>query len=126
MTADDLAGVGTRSGGLKQRWATDSKPEPVLRPVPGGQEYATELRNDAQYASYVDQGHRMDRHFVPGLMVNPGTGRLERVDPALGGIMVGTKTKYVPGVFMSEAGVDAFKDSSVRELGRIAREVFKP
>lgn len=59
-------------------------------------------------------------------MVNPGTGKLERVDPELGGMMVGTKTKYVPGVFMSEAGIDAFEDSSVRELGRVAREVFKP
>ena len=26
----------------------------------------SELNNDKQYASFVNDGHRMDRHFVPG------------------------------------------------------------
>lgn len=126
MTEDDLAGVGTRSGRLKQLWATDSKTEPEIRPHPGGGvEYLTRLGNNAEYASYVDQGHRMDKHFVPGLMADPVTGKLERVDPKLGGIMVGTKTSYVPGIHASEAGRDAFEDSAVRELNKIAREVFR-
>lgn len=135
-TADDMSGVSTRSGQLKQHWATDSKTVPEVRPHPGGGvEYVSRLGNDMRYASYVDRGHRMDRHFVPGLAVNPVTGKLERVEAKytdeLGishvrGIVVGTKTFYVQGVFMTDAGHKAFEDTALVELDKIAREVFKP
>lgn len=126
-TGDDLGGVSTRSGQLKEHWATDSKVEPQVRAGQGGgTEYAAMLRNNMDYASYVDQGHRMDKHFVPGLMVNPATGKLERVDPSMGGIMVGTKTGYVPGVFMAEAGREAFEDNAMKGLDGLAREVLGP
>ena len=72
-TLDDLSGTNTRSGGMKQHWATDSRVVPVKR----GSTYVTELNNDKQYASYVNDGHRMDRHFVPGLVINPESGMLE-------------------------------------------------
>lgn len=126
MTADDLSGVGTRSGHLKAHWATDSVTDPVVRPASSGVEYATALANEVDYASYIDQGHRLDKHFVPGLMVNPVTGKLERVDPALGGIMVGIKTSYVSGLFMAEAGRRAFEERAQRELSRLILEVFRP
>lgn len=126
-TEAGLGGVNARSGQLKQHWATDSVTEPEIRPGGAGcAEYAAQLRNDTQYASYVDQGHRVEKHFVPGLMVNPATGRLEQVDPGLGGIMVGTKTAYVAGVFMAEAGHEAFEDAALKMLDGVAREVFKP
>lgn len=64
-----------------------------------------------QYASYVNNGHRMDRHFVPGLYINPFSGQLEYDAAKKGevGIMVGTKTDYVPGLFMAEAGEEAYQ-----------------
>lgn len=126
-TAEDMGGVNTRSGQLKQHWATDSKTAPDVRPHPGGGvEYAALLKNNQQYASYVDRGHRMDKHFVPGLVINQVTGRLERVEPSQGGIMVGTKTFYVQGAFMTDAGHKAFEETALRELDRTVREVFKP
>lgn len=113
-TADSLSGTNTRSGELKQHWATDSTTTPQQQ---GGQ-YITELANDKQYASFVNDGHRMDRHFVPGLYVNPASGLLE-YDPGRKnevGIMVGTKTQYVPGVYMMEAGQKAYEETVKTEL----------
>lgn len=115
-------GALTISGELAQHWADDSQVEPAA----SGKEYQTALANNVQYASYVNDGHRMDRHFVPGLMINPNTGRLERVDPARGGIVVGTKTAYVPGLYMKEKGVDKYKEVVEAESERLAREVFGP
>ena len=88
-TLDDLSGTNTRSGGMKQHGATDSRVVPVKR----GSTYVTELNNDKQYASYVNDGHRMDRHFVPGLVINPESGMLEYNPDGKGGIVVGTKTQ---------------------------------
>ena len=103
----DVRGAKTRSGELKAHWATDS----ITKPQKRGRELVTSLLNNVQYASYVNDGHRMDRHFVPGLYVNPFSGELEydaeRKDEV--GIMVGTKTQYVPGLFMAEKGEEAYK-----------------
>ena len=62
-TADSLSGINTRTGELKQHWATDSK---IIPEQQAGQ-YVTELNNNKEYASFVNDGHRMDKHFVPGL-----------------------------------------------------------
>lgn len=107
-TTDDLRGTNTRTGEMKQHWVTDSKIEPVKK----GDRYVTELNNDRQYASYVDQGHRMDKHFVPGLYLNPDSGLLEYDLAVDTGIVVGTKTPYVKGKFM----VDAAKEEYHRVL----------
>ena len=83
----------TRTGELKQHWATDSK---IIPEQQAGQ-YVTELNNNKEYAYFVNDGHRMDKHFVPGLYVNPASGLLE-YDPSRKdevGIMVGTQTQYV-------------------------------
>ena len=112
-TLDDLSGTNTRSGDMKQHWASDSKVTPVKR----GDTYVTELNNDKQYASYVNDGHRMDRHFVPGLVINPGSGLLEFNPDGTGGIVVGTRTAYVPGLFMV--------DKAVEEYRRVLREELK-
>ena len=61
-TADSLSGINTRTGELKQHWATDSK---IIPEQQAGQ-YVTELNNNKEYASFVNDGHRMDKHFVPG------------------------------------------------------------
>ena len=102
----DLSGTHTRTGELKAHWLTDS----VIEPEKHGRTMVTSLKNNMQYASYVNDGHRMDRHFVPGLYINPFSDQLE-YDAARKnevGIMVGTKTKYVEGLFMAEAGDEAY------------------
>ena len=119
-TLDDLSGTNTRSGEMKQHWASDSKVIPVRR----GDTYVTELNNDKQYASYVNDGHRMDRHFVPGLYINTGSGLLEYdADYAAGGggIMVGTKTSYVPGLHMEEAAQEEYHRTVAAEAEKLRR-----
>ena len=97
----EIRGVHTITGELAAHWATDSRTEPVQ----AGGTFSTTLENDRQYASYVNDGHRMDKHFVPGLYVD-GSGVLS-MDPARDvGMVVGTKTKYVPGLYMKEAGIE--------------------
>ncbi len=114
-------GAGTITGELAQHWADDSQVELM----DSGGEYRTVLANNVQYASYVNDGYRMDKHFVPGLMVNPESGLLERVDPSMGGITVGTKTTYVPGLYMKEKAVDKYREVAEAELPKLAREVFQ-
>jgi hypothetical protein len=119
--ANELRGTGTVSGELKGAWATDSVIEPEL--TTDG--YKCLLANNTGYASYVNNGHRMDRHFVPGLMVNEYSGLLERVPPDMGGIMVGTKTDYVPGVYMTDKAREVYEAVIISELSRKCREACK-
>lgn len=123
-TQDDLRGTNTRSGEMKQHWATDSRIEPVGGALSGGKEFITVLANNMQYASYVNDGHRMDRHFVPGLYINTGSGLLEYdADYAAGGggIMVGTKTSYVPGLHMEEAAQEEYHRTVAAEAEKLRR-----
>lgn len=116
-TLDDLSGTNTRSGGMKQHWASDSKVTPAKR----GDTYVTELNNDKQYASYVNDGHRMDRHFVPGLYVNPSSGMLEINPDGTGGLVVGTQTSYVPGLHMEEAAQEEYHRTVAAEAEKLRR-----
>ena len=73
-TADSLSGTNTRTGELKQRWATDSRTEPYG--LLGG-ELVTNLSNNANYASYVNDGHwtnpkGVQYRFVPGYWLDDG------------------------------------------------------
>ena len=103
-----IAGTNMRTGHMAEAWVKDS----IVTPSFG----KTELRNNQQYASYVNDGHRMDRHFVPGLIKN---GRLlERAaEGDDGGIMVGTKTTYVKGLYI--------KEKAIRKYRKVARENLK-
>ena len=83
----------------------------------------TVLANNMEYASYVNDGHRMDKHYVPGLMVNPFNGMLERVPPDAGGIVVGTKTTYVEGLFMTDAAKEEYQRVLKEESKRFFEEV---
>ncbi len=119
---NDLGGTNARSGQLKAHWATDSRTEPEA--VPGG--YKSILANNQQYASYVDKGFRMDRHFVPGLYIN-SLGKLE-YDPARKGevgLTVGTKTQYVRGQFMVDKAVDAYRQTILALLDEQIEELTK-
>ena len=99
--------------------------EPMGGALSGGSTYVTVLANDMEYASYVDQGHRMDRHFVPGLYVNPESGLLEYDPAAKVGIVVGTKTKYVKGEFMVDKAKEAYEKAVLTELDKEIERLFK-
>ena len=101
-----IAGVNARTGDLAQHWTLDS----ITRPVNG----KTELVNTMQYASYVDRGHRVDRHFTSHLAVEGGM--LVGKPAGDGGLMVGVKTDYVPGKYMVDAAKEKYKSEVKRML----------
>jgi hypothetical protein len=77
-----------------------------------------------QYASYVNDGHRVDKHFVPGLTVDGGT--LQKAPAGSDtGLTVGVKTTYVPGLYMKEAGIAKYKTVVRTELDKRVREAFQ-
>ena len=116
----EIRGVHTITGELAEHWATDSQTVPSQS---GGQ-FITALANDKQYASYVNDGHDVDKHFVPGLYVDDA-GALSYDPERDVGLIVGTKTKYVPGLYMKEAGVEKYKEVTEKELGKLAEEMFR-
>lgn len=124
-TADDLAGTGTRSGEMKAHWATDSKTKPMGGALSGGKEFHTVLANDKPYASFVNDGHRMTKHFVPGLDVDPYTGKLEKTKDGKGGIVVGTKTAYVEGLYMADQAKKAYQETVEAEAREKIEKLFK-
>ena len=113
-------GNNTVTGELKAHWATDSKTEPQRK----GAGYVTELNNNIEYASYVDQGHRLDRHFVPGLYVDE-SGVLNYDPAAKVGLVVGTKTRYVKGEFMADKGKEAYEKTVIAELDKEIERLFR-
>lgn len=118
-TGDSLKGTNTRTGALKQHWATDSQ----TRPQKQGNDYVTTLSNNMQYASYVNDGHRMDRHFVPGLDINPNSGMLEYNPDGKGGIIVGTKTSYVEGLHITDKAINEYTKAVKIEVDKLVRKV---
>lgn len=110
-----ISGTGTRTGQMAQHWALDSE----ITPVNG----KTVLANNMQYASYVNDGHRMDKHFVPGLIQNGPL--LERVPADMGGIMVGVRTDYVKGLYMKEKANKQWRKVVRTELDKRVQEAFK-
>jgi len=120
-SGDSVAGTGTSTGELSAHWQSDSVAESQI----AGNEYKTILANNLYYVSYVNDGHRMSKHFVPGLIINPYSGLLEKVSPEMGGIMVGTKTTYVKGAYMKQAAVNVYKDKVLEFLNKEIKELYK-
>lgn len=114
-------GSNTITGQLKQHWATDSTTVPMV----SGGKIRTILANNMEYASYVNDGHRMDRHFVPGLYINPNSGLLEYDPSADVGITVGTQTSYVKGEFMTDKAKKAYHETLETELHAKVKELMK-
>ena len=115
-----LRGVHTITGAMAQHWAADSQTVPVR----AGSSYVTALANNQEYASYVNDGHRLDKHFVPGLYVD-GDGLLSRDPGRPGGMMVGTKTSYVPGLYMKEKAVERYQETVEAELPKVSKEMLE-
>lgn len=97
------AGVSLTTGNLASHW------EASVTPTNGG--FVFSLKNTVPYASYVNDGHRMRRHFVPWLYVD-ANGILRKEKPIPGepvyGLVVGTKTSYVKPHPMVEPAIDRF------------------
>ncbi len=111
-------GVNMISGELAQHWAADSSCTPV------GADFATVLANDKEYASYVNDGHRVDKHFVPGLYIDAdGLLSMELGKPKGVGLMVGTKTTYVEGLHITEQAIDRYEETVRTERDKLTREM---
>lgn len=117
-----IAGTNMRSGEMAQHWATDSQTSPVGMAL-GRPAAVTTLANNMQYASYVNDGHRVDKHFVPGLINNGSL--LEQSPDGSGGLMVGTKTTYVKGKYMKQKAIGKYRTVVRFELDKRVREAFK-
>lgn len=117
---DELRGVHMITGAMASHWGTDSQTAPTR----AGSSYVTALANNQEYASYVNDGHRMDKHFVPGLYVDED-GLLSRDPGRPGGMMVGTKTSYIPGLYMKEKAVERYRETAETELPRLAKEMLE-
>lgn len=115
----DIAGTNMRSGDMANHWQTDSQTTPVY----SGGTVKTQVKNDMQYSSYVNDGHRVDKHFVPGLIVNGAL--LEKSPDGSGGIMVGTKTTYVKGKYMKQKAIGKYRTVVRKELDKRVREAFR-
>lgn len=109
-----IVGPHLRTGEMAQSWATDS----VTTPNRG----KTLLANLQQYASYVNDGHRMDKHFTSHLAIEGG--QLVGKPDGDGGLVVGTKTQYVPGLYMKEKAIGVYRDTVRRMLQQKVREVL--
>lgn len=114
-----IAGTGTRMGELSEAWTVDS----ITKPIMTGASARTMLANNMQYASYVNDGHNVDEHFVPGLGKNGSL--LEMDTKKYKGLVVGTKTKYVKGKYMKQAAIGRYRKVVRMELDRRIKENFK-
>ena len=98
-------GKNTVTGNMARHWDSSSRLSLTLTDI------KVTLFNNVQYASYVDRGHRMAKHFVPWLYVD-GTGTIARHQPVPGeplfGMYVGTKTKYIPPENITEKAKSKF------------------
>lgn len=117
-------GPNTITGELKQSWSADSVIDPKISIGASEMTLRAALKSNLQYASYVNDGHRMDRHFVPGLYIDKESGLLSYDPDKDVGIVVGTKTPYVKGEFMVDKGIKAFTETLEAELGVRVKELF--
>lgn len=80
------------TGDAKAKWQTKKAYK-----VANG--FRARLFNNSEYIGYINNGHRMEPHFVPGEWV----GDKFEYDPfSKDGVLMGSKTKYVKGKFMLE------------------------
>jgi len=117
-TADDKYNANA-TGDLKAHWDQDS----MSAPLSANGTHTTVVANNLQYASYVENGHAMDKHFVPGLHIVGGV--LVKDDSIPGGIMVGTKTQYVRGAYMLDRALREGESHLQQGLRRVLISAMK-
>lgn len=114
-----ISGTNTRSGQMAQHWQTDSQTSPTM----AGGSAKTILANNMQYASYVNDGHRVNEHFTSHVAIEGGV--LVGKPNGDGGLVVGTKTTYVKGLYMKEKAIGRYRTVVRTELDKRVRERFK-
>ena len=72
----------------------------------------------------MDQGHRLKKHFVPGLYIDEN-GQLARDLERDVGLVVGTKTKYVKGEFMVDKAKEEYSKVLLSELDKEIRRLME-
>ena len=90
--------------------------------APAGDAFVTVLANGKEYASYVNDGHRVDKHFVPGLYID-ADGLLSRDLSRKCGLVVGAETTYVEGLHITEQAIDRYEETVRTELDKLTREM---
>lgn len=105
---------GLSTGEMSNAWADDSitKPDDNL---------TTWLINTKNYASFVNNGHFVNKHFVPHLFVV--NGKLKYDPKKKGGIMVGVNTTYVKGYYMKEKAIKEYEDKFKMLVDKMWSEV---
>lgn len=114
------SGSGDKQHEMLESWQADSQTAPAA----DADGYRTVLANDMEYASYVNDGHRVDKHFVPGLYVD--ADGLLSYDPARKkevGLMVGVKTTYVEGLHITDKAIDKYDEVARAEFHKLTREM---
>jgi len=114
-------GTNMVTGDMAESWETASITEPEIT---SDHRYITHLNNNEEYASYVNDGHVLRKRFVKGLYIDED-GHLSRNADGSGGLMVGTKTSYVPGLYMKEAATELYHQICRQELKKIPGDIFK-
>lgn len=80
------------------------------------------ITNEKPYAKYVQEGHRVAKHFVPWLYKDGSVlSREINHEQSLFGLVVGVKTTYVKGIDMVGAGVKAFN----KTFGELNQKLFE-
>ena len=121
-----MRGRNTITGHLQEGWDKSDKEVKMT-----DSKVSFDLKNEIEYASYVDQGHSMDQHFVLGLYINPYNGLLEyepdreKAKEEGLGITVGTKTSWVEGLDMTGKAKEAFIEYMDREIERRIGEIWE-
>jgi hypothetical protein len=98
-------GFNTITNALQESWVAKYEPSNNKKDVG-----TVTLTNDKPYAGYVQNGHRVSKHFVPWLYKD-GMGTLSYEtdhNQPMFGLVVGAKTPYVKGVDMVGPAEEAF------------------
>lgn len=105
---------GLSTGAMADRWQEDSKAKP-------DNNMTSYLINKMPYASFVNNGHFLTKHFVPHLFKM--NGKLVYDEDAKGGIIVGNKTSYVKGYYMVEKAKKQFEKSIKIQIDKLWEKV---
>lgn len=109
-------GFNVINNSLQESWKAEYKPTKSKRHFG-----KITLTNSKYYAAFVQNGHKVKKHFVPWLYKD-GMGTLsyetDHNQPVFG-LVVGTKTPYVKGVDMVGPAVKAFFSSFDKDTQKV-------
>lgn len=115
-------GFNVISNSLQDSWGAEFKKSDKT-----GELGKVSLFNNKEYAKYVQEGHKVTKHFVPWLYKDDmGTLSYEtfHAQPMFG-LVVGTKTPYVKGVDMIGPAKEAFNKSMEESNLKLIEDVKK-